>query len=200
MRVIDEANTEARRTAIIAAAIKCLVRSGVAKTSISDICREAGMRSGHLYYYFESKDALLTAIMGFNQEAIGERIRHMLEGEGDLAAKIFAVHEEAENQRNALGLTPILRMELECYFSRDDHAGPRSAAEKQLSAAILQAIKQGIKDGQLPEDIEIDAFGAAIALIWNGLAHNRLSADFNVEDNRRAVQTLLKPWLRPDRA
>lgn len=199
MRVVDEANTEARRAAIIAAALRCLARSGVAKTSISDICKEAQIRSGHLYYYFESKDALLAAIMRFNQDQISERIQHMLEGEGDLASKIFDVHIEAEKQRSALGLTPVLRMELECYFSREDHAGPREATGEHLSAAIRQAVKQGIADGQLPEDVDIGAFCTAIVLIWNGLAHNRLSASFDIEENRRAVQTLLRPWLKSNR-
>jgi len=197
MRVTDEANTEARRTAIIAAALRCLSRNGVAKTSISDICKEAGIRSGHLYYYFESKDALLTAILESNQDQTRERIQHMLVGEKDLASKIFDIHLQAEAERSALGLTPVVRMELECYFSREDRSGTLAASGDYLTASIHDAIRQGIADGQLPEDIDIAAFSAAIILIWNGLAHNRLFAGFDLEENRRAVQTLIRPWLKP---
>jgi TetR/AcrR family transcriptional repressor of uid operon len=196
MRAVDAVNTEAKRLAIITAAIRCLARGGVAETSISDICKEAGMRSGHLYYYFESKDALLAAIMLLNHDEIAERIEHMLEGQGDLASKILAVHVDAESQRSALGFTPILRMELECYFSRKafGHAEEVEQADR-LIQAIRNAIRQGIGEGQLPQDVDIDAFADAIALIWQGLTHNRLRPDFDLEENARATRLLLRPWL-----
>lgn len=198
MRAVDAANTEAKRLAIITAAIRCLARQGVAQTSISDICKEAGMRSGHLYYYFENKDALLAAIMLLNRDEIAERIEHMLEGEGDLASKILAVHVEAEDRRSAQGFTPILRMELECYLSRKA-AGASPAARgdsaDRLFVAIRQAVRQGMAEGQLPPDLDIDGFADAIALIWQGLTHNRLQPNFDFEENARAVRLLLRPWL-----
>jgi len=196
MRAVDEANTEARRPAIITAAIRCLSRSGIAKTSIGDICKEAGMRSSHLYYYFDSKDALLAAIMTLNQDRIADRIEHMLEGEGDLATKIFDVHIDAELQRSALGLTPILRMELECYFSREDYVGPERFSGERLIVAIHNAVRQGIAEGQLPNDIDVIAFGKVIALIWQGLTHNRLSSNFDVEDHKETVRMILAPWFQ----
>lgn len=195
MRGVDAANTEAKRLAIIAAAIRCLARNGVAKTSIADICKEAGMRSGHLYYYFPSKDELLVAIMLFNEDEVADLIEHMLEGEGDIATKILAVHIEAEKQRSALGFTPVLRMELECYFSREGYEGPDADIGSRLIEAIRQAIRQGIAEGQLPAAIEIDDFANAIALIWQGLSHNRLQPQFDMAENARAVQLLLRPWL-----
>lgn len=198
MRVVDETNTEAKRGAIIAAAIQCLARKGVAKTSISDICKEAGMRSGHLYYYFENKDALLIAILLYQQELALELIEHMLEGAGDIVSQIFDVHVKAEERRMALGLTPIMRMELECYLSRlkDDSLIGTDTMEHLLNA-IRKAALQGIREGRLPEDLEVDAFTSAVALIWQGLAHSRLSPRFDLEENRRAVRLLMEPWLAP---
>jgi AcrR family transcriptional regulator len=195
MRAVDEANTEARRSTIIGAAIRCLARKGVARTSMNDICREAGMRSGHLYYYFDSKDALFAAILMYNLDAITERVEHMFEGEGDLATKIFDVHVDAEQRRSALGLTPVLRMELECYFSRGCDAVPELSSGERLIAALHKAVSRSVAAGQLPDDIDITAFSNAVSLIWLGLTHSRLFPEFDVDGYRTVVRKLLGPWV-----
>ena len=197
MRAVDEANTEARRSTIIAAAIRCLARKGVARTSMNDICGEAGMRSGHLYYYFASKDALFAAILMYNLDTITERVEHMFEGEGegDVATKIFDVHVDAEQRRSALGLTPVLRMELECYFSRGRDAVPELSSGEQLIAALHKAVRRSVAAGQLPDDIDVTAFSNAVSLIWLGLTHSRLFPEFDVDSYRTVVRKLLGPWV-----
>lgn len=195
MRAVDETNTEARRGAIIAAAIRCLERKGVAKTAINDICKEAGMRSGHIYYYFENKDAILLAIMAHQQQIALELIEHMLKGSGDIVGQIYDVHLRAEERRMAIGLTPIVRIELECYVSRLEGY---NFLEENETRILLDAIRKnaiiGIFEGRLPKDLDIDVFTNAVALIWEGLAHSRLSPRFDVEENRRAVRLLMAPW------
>lgn len=191
MRIVDEANTEARRGTIMSAAIRCLARQGVARTSISDICKEAGMRSGHLYYYFESKDDLLISIMLAHQEHGVEVIEHMLEENGDIFSQIMEVHLQAENHRIAIGLTPILRMELECYVRR---LGIPLSHTERMREALRSAVRRAVARGQLPEDVDVEKFANAIVLIWQGISHGRVSHEFDVEDTRRTIECLMEPW------
>ena len=195
MREVDEANTEARRVRIIEAATRCLARNGVAKTSISDICKEAGMRSGHIYYYFENKDALLIAVLMHKRDAVISMVEHMLDS-GDLVAQIFDVHVRAEEGRMAFGLTPEVRVELECYFRR--HAGDQASDDvmpNRLDNAMRSAAETAVDAGRLSHDLDIDTFVNAVALIWQGLSYSRLTVGMDFEALRKAVEMLLKPWV-----
>jgi AcrR family transcriptional regulator len=54
---------EDRREQIIEAAMRVFSQKGFTKATNKDIAREAGITPGLIYYYFESKEALLGAIL-----------------------------------------------------------------------------------------------------------------------------------------
>jgi len=85
MRRTDEANTEGRRQQIVHAAITCFNRSGLHGASIGQICKEAGVSPGHLYYYFENKEALVQAVFSHDWD-IGQRYLDSLVGTPDSLA------------------------------------------------------------------------------------------------------------------
>lgn len=54
---------EDRREQIIDAALRVFAQKGFMKATNKDIAREAGITPGLIYYYFESKEAVLNAIL-----------------------------------------------------------------------------------------------------------------------------------------
>lgn len=54
---------EKRRQEILEAALDQFIRRGYAATKITDIAEKAGMSTGLLFHYFESKQALYTALI-----------------------------------------------------------------------------------------------------------------------------------------
>jgi AcrR family transcriptional regulator len=72
------------RQRIVDAAARVVAREGYPKASIARITQEAGMASGLFYYYFASKDELLSQVLpDLGQrmiDFIGERVRHMESG------------------------------------------------------------------------------------------------------------------------
>lgn len=58
----SEAQQQARREQILAAARHCFARRGFAETSIRDIQDEARLSAGALYLYFGSKDEIVEAL------------------------------------------------------------------------------------------------------------------------------------------
>lgn len=56
-----EINREQRFEQILHAAYVCFTKKGFHSTSMSDIAREAGVSVGHLYNFFESRDAVVEA-------------------------------------------------------------------------------------------------------------------------------------------
>lgn len=63
---------EERRAEILDAALRCFSRTGYRGTSMDDIVRESGLSKGTLYWHFDSKQDLFTAL--FNQI-----LQHLLE-------------------------------------------------------------------------------------------------------------------------
>jgi AcrR family transcriptional regulator len=53
---------EARRDELLDAAQRLFARHGLAQTSVADIAAEAGVAKGSVYRYFDSKEALLSAL------------------------------------------------------------------------------------------------------------------------------------------
>jgi len=56
--------TEERRAELLQAARKRFVRDGFAEVSVSRIVRDVGVAQGTFYYYFDSKEAALDALIG----------------------------------------------------------------------------------------------------------------------------------------
>src|ERR1700747_1225802 len=81
-----------RRAHILAAARRCFVRNGFHQTSVQDLVREAGMSSGAIYRYFDSKDAMILAICEENLGAIAAIVRESLQrgaGPGEAVASVM---------------------------------------------------------------------------------------------------------------
>ena len=53
---------ETRREEIVQALYRCMVKRGYSNTTVRDIAREANVQNGIIHYYFESKDAILSAL------------------------------------------------------------------------------------------------------------------------------------------
>jgi AcrR family transcriptional regulator len=66
MPKVSEAHLEARRRQILVAAKACFSREGFHKSTMQDICREAGLSPGAVYRYFGSKEEIIEAMAETN--------------------------------------------------------------------------------------------------------------------------------------
>lgn len=57
-----------RKTELIQHAMDCLSEKGYAQTTLRDIAAASGMSLGRLYYYFESKEELITLVVSHYKE------------------------------------------------------------------------------------------------------------------------------------
>ena len=64
----------ARREHILNAAELCFARAGFHRTTMHDICKEAGISPGALYLYFDSKEALIAGISERDRAEFAERL------------------------------------------------------------------------------------------------------------------------------
>jgi AcrR family transcriptional regulator len=74
MPKISQARKDERREQILSAAALCFARQGFQRTTILDICAEAGLSTGAVYSYFESKDAIIAALRTHGRDATAEHV------------------------------------------------------------------------------------------------------------------------------
>ena len=77
MRKIDPVRHEQKRRKILQAAWRCFLRNGLG-ASTAEICAEAVISPGHLYHYFESKDAIVAALATAKLDEATERIKRSI--------------------------------------------------------------------------------------------------------------------------
>jgi TetR/AcrR family transcriptional regulator, acrAB operon repressor len=141
---------------------------GVANTSLHEIAETAGLTRGAIYWHFDNKSDLLTALW----ERVTAPLRASFDGEDSehsqndplsrvrLKASYKARHIESSPQIRAL-LTILM---LRCEFTKETHsAGEYFLREREHAyACVREDIDRAIAIGQLPASV--DAEQAAIGL------------------------------------
>lgn len=89
---------EKRKQEILTAALRIFVKKGYAATQIKDIAEEAGMSTGLMFHYFDSKEKLYEALVGYGvsgpQSMMGIGTDHPLEFFRTCAVQILDIIKE----------------------------------------------------------------------------------------------------------
>ncbi|TAI66486.1 TetR/AcrR family transcriptional regulator [Bradyrhizobium sp. Leo170] len=90
MRKLDPVKHENKRQEILTAAMRCFLRSGLKGASTAQICSEAKISPGHLYHYFESKEAIIGALSEAYLQTAAERFRAAVGGDRSVINAILS--------------------------------------------------------------------------------------------------------------
>ncbi len=171
-------NAAETRQRIIATAAQLFAANGYGVTTNKDVAEQAGITTGALYYYFDSKLEMYLAVYAELAARVNERLTGAMEAESTFAGKLRAVLE-AVYQMN-LEDPSIARFLGTARVDRLRHkelllAIPNSPGEgAQLVGPMLDA---GIESGEVDADRR-DVIAAVMRTIFVGLTDNSaLSAD-----------------------
>ena len=171
-------NAAETRQRIIATAAELFAANGYGVTTNKDVAEQAGITTGALYYYFDSKLEMYLAVYAELAARVNERLTGAMEAESTFAGKLRAVLE-AVYQMN-LEDPSIARFLGTARVDRLRHkelllAIPNSPGEgAQLVGPMLDA---GIDAGEVDADRR-DVIAAVMRTIFVGLTDNSaLSAD-----------------------
>jgi len=87
-RRTDPERAQNRRNQVLRAAAVCFARSGFHGASMAEISKEAGMSAGHIYNYFDSKDAIIMAFVDLESERVMSRLLELDNNQDPLQAMI----------------------------------------------------------------------------------------------------------------
>jgi TetR/AcrR family transcriptional repressor of bet genes len=80
-------NTEERRTQLVRALMRVIVRYGYAGASIQEIAKAAGMRPGLIHYHFSSKQEILLTLFSHLEAVVGARLETRIRKLGEHAGE-----------------------------------------------------------------------------------------------------------------
>lgn len=186
----------ARREHILDQAEICFARSGFHRTTMQDICKEAGVSPGALYVYFSSKEALIAGIAERNRDKLADQLKHVSEAPDLLTAfDALGRHyfiDEPEHKRR-------ICIEIGAEGMRNPEVGEiYRSVDTFLKASFVQLFERARAEGKIETDIDLSLAADMLAIIGDGVFWRR-AVDPNFDPSRLmplilgVVKDLLKP-------
>ncbi len=162
MRTVDPVKHEQKRREIMAAAERCFTRSGLRGATIAQICAEAGISPGHLYHYFPSKEAIISALAEVKLAEASRRLETLISGEGSI---LNALPSEMNRIRQWAGEhSAVLLFEMLAEAPRNPAmARALHNQTRGMKRLLADTVRQAQSRGEI--DRELDSEMAAAVLI-----------------------------------
>jgi AcrR family transcriptional regulator len=195
--MVRQARSEATRKRIINAAVDLFAEVGYQATGLGHIIERAEMTKGALYYHFDSKEALATAIIeeGANtaltafrsiSEPSSPALENMIHG-------VFVVADLMTTDKMVRTGSQLLRV-----FG-EFNAATALTHGHQLSEMVAQA-RQAIAEGDLRDGLDPDAVGELIvgAVLGAEFISNATSSGADLIERIARTWALLLPAIASD--
>jgi AcrR family transcriptional regulator len=142
--------SEIRRDQILQAATVVFARLGFHKARMDDIVEEAGLSKGAVYWYFDSKDEIITTILDRFMDRELDDFRLISQGEGPIPIRLTAmVKALAKEIEEISDLMPII-YEFYAVAAREEPIRQSIHNYFENFSTLLQdVIKVGIKRGEI---------------------------------------------------
>jgi len=176
--------SEIRREQILDAAAVVFARLGFNKARMDDIVQEAGLSKGAVYWYFDSKDEIISTILDRFFERELEDFRKISQGEGPIPTRLMTMMKTLASEIDSISeLMPII---YEFYAVAAREEAIRKTIDKYITSytdLLEELIKEGIERGELkdvsPREVAFSlvALMEGCMLIWILKAFGRRKPD-----------------------
>lgn len=159
----------ARRSQILEAAADCFREHGFHGASIAQISKMAQMSPGHIYHYFDNKEAIIASI-------VAEDVEHVQALTAELLAA--ANIREAMSERAVEGMTAQLdpataglAVEIVAEAARNSRIAEivRAADRICLQSLVATVRKLRCQAGHRDDEATLEALAEAMAMMFDGL-------------------------------
>jgi AcrR family transcriptional regulator len=158
------------REDVLAAAMEMIAERGLEKLTMAALGRAVGMSSGHLLYYFRSKDELLLQTLEWSEGRLGAERARLLTRTGTVRARLDAYVDlyVPDGHRD-----PHWTLWLEVWNrsqNADDEARDRQAAiEGAWHRDLVALIAEGMSRGEF-RTVDPDRFAARLRALLDGFS------------------------------
>lgn len=192
----DASRAEARRAQIRTAAEDCFRRNGFHSTSIAQISKAAGMSSGHIYHYFENKEAIIADIVAQDLDRLLTLTAELRAARDVKSAMVERAVEGVEGNLDPNAAR--LQLEIIAEAARNPRvADIVRAADRQCRDSLAATLRtQRQATGHQDSEATIAGMVEALAAMFEGLQirairNPDLDQDAVVQTFRRMIHDLL---------
>ncbi|MFG2958590.1 TetR/AcrR family transcriptional regulator [Streptomyces sp. NPDC048291] len=158
------------REDVLAAAMTMIAGRGLEKLTMAALGREVGMSSGHLLYYFHSKDELLLQTLEWSEGRLGAERGRLLTRRGTACERLDAyvdlyVPDGHRDPHWTLWLEVWNRSQNADEAARDRQAAIEGAWHRDLVALVAE----GISRGEF-RPVDPDRFAARLRALLDGFS------------------------------
>jgi AcrR family transcriptional regulator len=144
--------SETRKEQILQAATAVFARLGFYKARMDDVVQEAGLSKGAVYWYFESKDEIITTILDrFMQQEL-ENFTRLSQGEGPIPKRLRTLMTALGKEMTSI--SDLIPIAYEYYAVAAREETTRKKFDQYLSGYVdilEELISEGIERGELKE-------------------------------------------------
>lgn len=193
-RKLDPERHEARRQAVLDAAIGCFAEKGFHGTSTAEICKAAGMSPGNLFHYFASKTAIIAAVAEHDRADIAEIFATIKDEDA-----ITALENIAETTLRLIAKDTYSKLTLE--IAAESARSPEVAALFQSNDALIKAelirlLKRGVVAGQIDPELDCEAGASWLYALTDGaVARAIMDKDFSIDSHLTTLKRLIRRFV-----
>lgn len=141
----DMKKGERRKQELLRIAYRMFVEKGYEKTSIDEIIAEAGIAKGTYYYYFESKEATLEAVIDMMIEEEVGRAKEILAASLPIPQKLVSVIYSLRPAQGEQGIVNALNVKENIVM----HEKVNRRIVEEAVPLLTEIVKEGISQGML---------------------------------------------------
>ena len=198
-RQTDPAIANARRAQILTAAAECFRRKGYHGAGMAEISKTAGMSAGHIYNYFESKEAIIESIIEKDMEEMFSIFQKFEDHPGDvLPALIDGLNIGVQRHMDTGACVVDLDMMAEAgrnakvaSLLRDMDIQARTRMRQLLTSE--RSTLKNIEEQELDSRINV-IFSMMAGLLLRKVLYPELTEETVLIALRPAMKTLLMPF------
>ncbi len=196
MPKVSEAHVEARRRQILEAAFACFAARGFQRTTMREISRKAGLSSGAVYLYYESKEEMVRALA----DLYGREKKTLMDT--TVRVKRDFGRALAWGLCQALGGAGDARSEATARFDlniwteavhNDDLRRLMEESFDRIHIPLSELIRRGQQEGELNPGLDASAAASVLIAITTGFVVQRIfNPNLELETFLAAAGSLLK--------
>ncbi|MFF0205225.1 TetR/AcrR family transcriptional regulator [Streptomyces sp. NPDC005017] len=158
------------REEVLSAAMEMIAERGLEKLTMAALGREVGMSSGHLLYYFHSKDELLLQTLEWSESRLGDDRRRLLARPATARERLDAfVDLYIPDGHRDPHWTLWLEVWNRSQNAADDARERQSAIEGVWHRDLVALLAEGMSRGEF-RTVDADRFAARLRALLDGFS------------------------------